>query len=250
MVGGPRIQRCVMAIISVSSNPATPPAQTGTAGAPSSLQQAAAVLTDGSGQYSDADKLAAYNLITANWASIGSTDSATQAAVNNAFDTSPFVQNLQNVQKSFIQSLSVAATSAPTSSAGFPAQIAAYKALSPTDQQLVTPVFQGLTGNQWVGLTQARAGLANILDQASASGQLTGGGANFETNNATVRQALTLTNQFQAGQVLSAAQQLAWTQQANTFLNQSSSSPAVVVTLSNDAQAYLRDRTEETPPAL
>jgi hypothetical protein len=239
-----------MAISSVSSTPVTPPAQTRAAGAASSLQQAAAVLTDGSGQYSDADKLAAYNLITANWASIGSTDSATQAAVNNAFDTSPFVQNLQNVQNSFIQSLSAAATSAPTSSAGFHAQIAAYKALSPTDQQLVTPVFQGLTGNQWVGLTRARAGLANILDQASASGQLTGGGANFETNNATVRQALTLTNQFQAGQVLSADQQLAWTQQANTFLNQSSSSPAVVVTLSNDAQAYLRDQTGQTQSTL
>jgi hypothetical protein len=201
------------------------------------------VLTDGSGQYSDGDKLAAYNLITANWASIGSTDSATQAAVNNAFNTSPFVQNLQKVQNNFIQSLSAAATSAPTTSAGFQAQIAAYEALSPTDQQLVTPVFQGLTGDQWVSLTQARAGLANIVDQASASGQLTGGGASFETNNATVRQALTLTNQFQAGHVLSAAQQLAWTQQANTFLNQSSPSPAVVVTLSNDAQAYLRGQT-------
>ena len=179
MADGPRVQRCVMAIGSVSSTPVVPATPTGTTGSPSSLQQAAAVLTDGSGQYSDADKLTAYNYITANWSSLGSTDSATQAAVNNAFETSPFVQNLQNVQNSFIQSLSTAATSASTSSSGFQAQIAAYKALSPTDQQLVTPVFQGLSGDQWTSLTQARAGLADILDQAGASGELTGGGSSF-----------------------------------------------------------------------
>jgi hypothetical protein len=182
--------------------------------------------------------LAAYTEVTSKWSSLSSAGSAVQDYVNSVFNTSQFVQQTQAAQNSFIQSLSTAATAATTSAGAFTAQVAAYNALSPNDKLLVQPALSGLSGDQWVALTTARAGLANVLDQAQASAVLTGGGDNFQTNSSYVRQALNLANQFGSGN-LSPSQLVSLTHQANEFLSPNNSFQAVNVTLSDEAQSFL-----------
>jgi hypothetical protein len=186
---------------------------------------------DESGQYSDDDKLAAYNSLQAKW---GSASPADSASINDVVNNSGFMKRMQATQNSFISAMSQKATAAATSSSALQAGLDAFNALPAADQKLVTPVFNGQSADEWKATTTARIGLARISEAAGST-----------SADPKVIQARTLGNEIAGSTSRSPHALNDWTSRVIAFLgqqrgqDQGAATPAVKIDLSDAAKAML-----------